>query len=1518
MATKITELLLPTPYNSINNILTPDTVEARFSPASDYIEYVIKSNTSNLQLVNYAYNGYTFPDNGTVTSNVISSININPEKDLNERGLILGNYNTYYNFYRNELFSSPQNQSFFIKEISSDRTELVLRTTNLNLYEGTISFFKDQIDALSAYYRDFYLNFGNNILVIANNIDYKPATKDILINLYEPLPNDIYVNASLWVVTKIADTLAFNVVSTPDVVQVPTILSNIKGPNFNLPTKDKINNSTDYIDSTQLLNTNLSSSYNQLSSLLAEKGIEINIDYNDFSNFVHFSSAAQRIENFGYKLGLLETYNSEISIINSISGSTSQSFHVSSSTNVLQQKITDLITNFDGYEYFLYYTSGSNAWPKQNSSQPYILYPTTSSQAISWLGSGIYTTSSYGGILSTASRYDEENKDYLYYTIPQYITDDNVNQPYILFIQMIGQFFDNIWTYYKDVTNLYQADNRLDYGISKDLVSQALQSFGVNIYQNNFSTEDLYSAFLGYLGNPNTTSTLPVASSSGLEYIKTVVVASDSASIEPLDDVNKEVYKRLYHNLPYLAKTKGTIPGLRALINCFGIPDTVLRISEFGGRDKDTSTYDYFDQQFNYALDTTNGSGIITSSFTLNPSWGARNNKPESIQLRIKPYIDPSFRIDEAQSLFEVSGSDGGYYTNLTLWYTGSGLTSSSYSGSTVDPYYQYGTLILDTKGDLTVTCSIYAPFFDGNWWSIQIDRSGTFGTKPNEGNHVFSLLAGSSGYYDGYDGNQIMHLYSSSIKNIPTWGYSGSNIMFVDYTNLNYDGTELFQGLFQEIRYWAASQSISSFKDYVMNPQSIDFAGENTYSSKLAARLPLGGDLYTGSNSVHPKVSGSWVTTGSFLVGGGSNPNNFIIDRPKFSTNVEPRFLNSPVIGLRGRVTDKIQIVDSIYPTGSVLSQYISIAQNFPVSGSESPDVNLLEVAFSPQNEINDDIIDSLGYFNIGEYIGDPRQVSSSATSYPDLNILSNNFFQKYFSTYNLFDYIRLIKYFDNSLFKMIKDFVPARTSLTSGVVIKQHLLERNRYPQPQAYKTQYQNLNVYDSRSSLSSSFNYGEDLTYTGSINTAFITGSTGGTFNEFNNINFTQSWIENYISSIGVSYISHSSQDEFYNGELPGTEFTITVGELNPDNPFKYPSIASIYYTPTFYNPNVTPQNSFLDINTSPNPGEIYFYKVPSYIKINRTDANGVDQSDLLEQLSSIIVVINGVNTVQTITSIQEQETYYVYNVGGGGNYFPSGLEPFGNTLNYSFLATSASSFTPPSLDQVPYSSVKLSSFGSVSGNTIGFLTASNGNYYLQQTPNQWLKVQISGSYTYVASTGTYMLVGAGLSTTQWNNGDGVDQSIKSVNLLPGTNNFNVLLYLTGSSVNSGMIENNIINFVVGRGPDSTTLTINSCHVSLSLYNSASYSASPSLVIFDSSVANFEYNDYNPLLDNADIPQSSTVYMNTDYSQNPLVPVNFSGILNGSADRAFVQDSNYSSKSWSNIRYNGSRTNSFKNI
>jgi hypothetical protein len=54
-----------------------------------------------------------------------------------------------------------------------------------------------------------------------------------------------------------------------------------------------------------------------------------------------------------------------------------------------------------------------------------------------------------------------------------------------------------------------------------------------------------------------------------------------------IDKVSKEIFKRLYHNMSYLVKKKGTISGLRQLINIWGIPNTILRINEFGGKNKD-------------------------------------------------------------------------------------------------------------------------------------------------------------------------------------------------------------------------------------------------------------------------------------------------------------------------------------------------------------------------------------------------------------------------------------------------------------------------------------------------------------------------------------------------------------------------------------------------------------------------------------------------------------------------------------------------------------------------------------------------------------------------------------------------------------------------------------------------------------------------------------------------------------------------------------------------------------------
>ena len=171
-----------------------------------------------------------------------------------------------------------------------------------------------------------------------------------------------------------------------------------------------------------------------------------------------------------------------------------------------------------------------------------------------------------------------------------------------------------------------------------------------------------------------------------------------------------------------------------------------------------------------------------------------------------------------------------------------------------------------------------------------------------------------------------------------------------------------------------------------------------------------------------------------------------------------------------------------------------------------------------------------------------------------------------------------------------MIKDFIPARTSLASGLVVKQHLLERNKYPQPQVT----QSLELL------------------TGSINISSISGGAAGVFNEFNNtttsplgslgqgpnnrFNITQSFTVTTPSLSGSVTKIHSSQDEFYNGELSGSNLVVTNGELNPHcEQFKAPQfIGANYKLRLYYEAEGYSENNFLDPSNKPIEGHISLF------------------------------------------------------------------------------------------------------------------------------------------------------------------------------------------------------------------------------------------------------------------------------------------------------------------------------------
>ena len=1170
-----------------------------FLTSSNYIEFHIYDLENNLVSSTLNFKDYQVFNDPTSPEQGISQITLNPADDVENKLSNQGSYVAYYNFLTKQI--GDPNTNLFISEISSDKKEIRLESTalsNLDIIEQTNNFINFRNS--SNYFVDFYINFGQNDLVIANNIKLEnenTPTPSILVKLYEPLSSDFDIKNLVWIVTNINEPEAYRVDFPQEDFDFigKTFMS---GPNFNIPIKDQVNNSSQNLSENDILLGPPSSSYNQLQNIISSSAININVDYSDFNNFIHFSSAETRLENFQYKLGLLESYSASLSDLSAVTSS-------QGSKTILDNKITNLISNFDGFEYYLYYTSGSKAWPKTTSLPPYDLAKINSSEALTWIGSTNESNSNYGGQLLSASNYDNANPDELKKSIPEYLREDPANQPYDLFVDMVAQYYDNVWLYTKDITQKYNADNRLDFGISKDLVADAIKDFGLKLYQNNFSNSELYTAFLGITPSgslfpfPEIYKSTPVPT--GFEFVNTLISASND--VISMDDTNKSLYKRIYHNIPYLLKSKGTISGLRALITSYGIPDTILKISEFGGKDKvNANDWDLYFNNFNYTY-TTNGTNYISTPWEINSNFQiSSETSPGTVEFRFKTDGIPSSRV--SQSLWATGNNKA-----LVLEYTGSGLTSSSlYNGSILDPYREYGTLkyISDPGTSNEVSCSVYLPFFDGGWWSIMIRNNGFSNpsdyiiTEPYIFDFILSEdekyivkessnssseenlknidLFAANKIYNGNDGTSLGYIASSSINNsnVSSSWVSGSTSTFGRSIS-SLPSHLSFSGSIQEIRYYNVALGTTSFKDYVMNPLSFEGNGINSAPDQLVFRAALGSELdITTSSSIHPKVTGSWATTSSFR---NFNNNFYFNSTPSYYKNTEYFFLDQPAVGIKNRITDKIRSESDSLASGSVLSPIKSLSQNIEASASYTDNINYLEVAFSPQNQINDDIIGQMGHFNVGDYIGDPRE-RFTGNNYPDLNNLNEEYFKKYIKQYDLVDFVRLIKFFDNSLFKMIKDFIPARTSLASGLVIKQHLLERNKYPQPQVSTsdeseflgsiTSYKVWNTASEETEISSSL-------------IESVSGGAAGMFNQFNsesfapgginNLSITQSWSVTTPSLSGSITTTHSSQDEFYNGELSGSIILVTDGELNEENSFKQSQYAISpfglrWYTSTF--------------------------------------------------------------------------------------------------------------------------------------------------------------------------------------------------------------------------------------------------------------------------------------------------------------------------------------------------------------
>ncbi len=1485
--------ILDNGFEFSDQIIIPNKeFNGEFTPNEDTIELFIYDFNKNIIESNYKFTNYSINNDTIISpSGTLDTIQLYPSDDLIYYGYDQGKYYSVYNFIHYEL-SSSTDLKYYIKDISSDRTEIRI-SSNFISSEDTKNSYNDFISKLNSqlYFDEFYISFPQNENFIAINILLEDDN-NVLIKLYTPLPDDFKIKDELSIITKPAESLAYEI----DLVNYNLFgpkKNFISGPNINISLKDEINNSTDYKSFGELTSATLTGSLNELSYFLERKGVEINPDYSydTFDEFTNFSSAKKRIQNFVSKVTDIQSYQNDITLLGSITGSTTSSLQVSNSIHLIESNISNIIKNFDGYEYYLYFESSSYSYPKSTSNKPYTLFSTGSVESLTWVGSDDLNNQYYGGIILSASLYDNTNPNYIYYTIPEFIRDNSDNDNYVDFVNMLGQHFDNIWLYIKYITEKSNTTNELDKGIPLQLVNEAIKSLGFEEITNNYNNWDNFISLTGL--SPDGT----IQPQTGSELI-TDYIAINAGNISsswnpdyefldtfsyPLNNISKELYKRLYHNMSYLVKKKGTISGLRQLINIWGIPNTILRINEFGGQNRDnTNDYDNWYNRYSYAFDTR-GKAVVHTPWTTMWSNGGSpaRSVPDSIQFRFKTTGYPSSSENNlfTQSLLLKKSDDNSgnnFDFGVYLYYSGS-QSSGSYSGSAQDDYRNYGQIKFyisasTEHGGLKTSDPISLPFFNKEWWSVMLQRNNHVSQSDNSQDTIYTLYV-KNNVYNGYDGNGIGFQGSASITSTTSSNVYGSasygtgsygsynsinrawnsvnsfNSLAVPYDSL-YNGlylggyvsgssiggitlsepNKLFSGSFQELRLYSTPLSESIFDSFTMNPESIEgltSTGSNSSFDVLRFRAPLGNELeskfetttnlyHTQSfESLHPSnidTSDSLLLTGSFALDYSAfgvlptiTSSNYVIEFLSSSfagAYSEPitqtYYSNQFTSGLKNNINNKIQIVESS-SYGTILSSQKSIQQEYLIDKDYTNNTNYLEVAFSPQNQINEDIIQSLGNNTIQNILGDPRNISSSQDYYVGLRKIAEDYFKKY-DKGNIYDYLRLIKYFDNSLFKAIKNYVPARTSLSTGIVIKQHLLERNR----QKPLT----LNVYYSQSTYS---------ILTGSIDVATITGGTGGSLNQFNylgssswgQIENTQSWTNSFDTKVGLLSKTEDAQKEFYDGEYSGSCITVTTQSLNPDNIFKNSlfteSAGIVYYS-----------GSTVD--------NVY---------------NGGDNTYWSASLGSVTLA------GQQIRSQSPSQSYDgIYSVEFSSSVFPM------------VIYFSSSLYSNPPI--YPSGNLNMKVYLSV------YPTSSL--FYIGGT----LEGHIVGSYT---------LINPYIVTSSLNTWQSCTIPIASM-VVPNTpiDSIAIISYNSPDTGSQLFFDDISVDF-------STIFTPSS-----------------------------SYNDFNPVLNNAVTSRNSTLYRDVDYSYDYKTPVNIQAIVSGSASFSQVPDSNYTSKRVINPRYDGTRVRS----
>ena len=595
-----------------------------------------------------------------------------------------------------------------------------------------------------------YLHFGDDKRYLTTNvkIDNKSIQQtpySMVYKLYEPLPDEVTEKDYVYVVQEMLPQLT----ETVDLIgyaQEDEEFTVLK-PKESFPDESVITKrETEFKNYNDLVTSDTKLKKDIEDKFLTERSKEINIEYSQYENFINFSSAEKRLGNFKRKIEEIEKFTHFSASLVGISNSEKDVLN-------FDNEIRRIKNSFDGYETYLYntkstYVSSSlgefhNAsWPKTGSGtyeDPY--KPVSSSHAdfTSWYGS----VSNKTGQIYSASFYDQENGNRLVNLLPLHVSNDSQNKQFLDFMDMAGQHFDELWSYVKSLSDI--SDRRLDLqdGFSKDLIFNLAKSLGWDTQDG----KDLFDLSQYGFGKKLIGSDFSLYTSGSLD--------------SPVEaDVSKEITKRLIASMPFILKSKGTIASFNAILNCYGIPSTILKVREYGGLDKNVRRSPFeTKRKFTKALGFR-GSQYVSSSWTDDSDT---NRKPETVELRFRS-VNSSDQVliqkndDWVIKLKDNNVSDNMGFVSFIL----SGSSGQDEVSSSLLPVYEgdYYSLML-TKEKINnqlfphpgfETASVFSPPFEVDTTTVS--------------NGEIQIVSSSAGSFSLSGTRSLQHKNNSVIEN--------------------------------------------------------------------------------------------------------------------------------------------------------------------------------------------------------------------------------------------------------------------------------------------------------------------------------------------------------------------------------------------------------------------------------------------------------------------------------------------------------------------------------------------------------------------------------------------------------------------------------------------------------------------------------------------------------------------------------------------------------------------------------